>query len=112
MVMAKSPNPEDPWASDSHIAGKSTEWLLIDPDGKDRFGHEGETVICGAGEKWTHLHRPDGPAPDAELDDEEELPWQVIYIGDWGMVRNLRYFIKFLFNFYSTCPTSSYRPKK
>ena len=39
------------------VGGKATEWLLVDPSRADRFGHEGETVICSAGEKWEHLHR-------------------------------------------------------
>lgn len=66
--------------------------------------HAGETVIPGAGTRWTHLHRDGGSArghpreddPSAVADsagasdDPDELPWQLIYIGDPGMVDRLR----------------------
>jgi hypothetical protein len=75
--------------------GKASEWLLINTESHDVFGHEGDTVIPGAGIKWTHLHRsaPHGPAaapnkedefnkedsvPEEWDDNEDELPWQVI----------------------------------
>ena len=90
-------SPTDPEAAGyTAIGGKSSEWVIIDSNGRDRFGHKGETVIPGAGTNWQHLHRltrrekeerdarrargePD-PAPDAAVatgDDEDELPWQV-----------------------------------
>ena len=48
---------------------KTSEWLFIDPSFKDRFGHEGGTVIPGAGTKWTHLHRANHPgATQTEAD--------------------------------------------
>lgn len=34
------------------------EWVIIDPTGKDRFRHQGDTIIPGAGVSWKHLHRP------------------------------------------------------
>ena len=34
------------------------EWVLIDSDGGDRFGHAGDTIIPGAGTKWKHLRGP------------------------------------------------------
>jgi hypothetical protein len=82
--------------------GKSSEWLIIDDKQHDRFAHEGDTVIPGAGIKWTHMHRSaphgDAQAPSAESstdqqydDNEDELPWQVIYIGDPSMVNKLRH---------------------
>ena len=37
--------------------GKETEWLFVDSQGKDRFGHAGDTIIPGAGTSWGHLHR-------------------------------------------------------
>lgn len=71
---------------------KETEWLLIDPQRTERFGHAGETIIPGAGTKWIHLHRSQRsamfranrattttPAPREE-DDLNELPWQVIFL--------------------------------
>ena len=39
------------------MGGKASEWLFIDPDHRDRFGHEGATVIPGSGRDWVHLHR-------------------------------------------------------
>jgi len=80
---------------------KNSEWLIIDPARKDRFGHEGDTIIPGAGTRWKHLHRkfmnPDTPPADGsevaeggEEDDMDELPWQVIYIGDANMVNDFR----------------------
>ena len=79
---------------------KGSEWLIIDPARKDRFGHEGDTIIPGAGTRWKHLHRkymdPDLPPADGTEvaegteDDMDELPWQVIYIGDPNMVHDFR----------------------
>eukprot|EP00750_Incisomonas_marina_P010601 INCI16289.16.p1 GENE.INCI16289.16~~INCI16289.16.p1 ORF type:complete len:518 (-),score=69.10 INCI16289.16:4308-5861(-) len=99
--------------------GQTTEWLFISPPDKengvgwrDRFGHEGNTVIPGAGTSWTHLHRAAVPGPDSnpvyegtfedqlggddevatgdEQDDLNELPFQVIYVGDEAMLHRLR----------------------
>jgi len=77
-------------------SGKATEWVFVDQSGRDRFEHEGDTVIPGAGDSWHFSHRPSpyerAAAEDLAAgapDDAEELPWQVIYIGDPGMVSNL-----------------------
>ena len=32
--------------------GASSEWLLIDPELRDRFGHRGETIIPGSGDRY------------------------------------------------------------
>ena len=63
------------------VGGLSSEWVIIDSHGNDRFGHPGETVIPGAGTKWQHVHRglPQSDAPAdgsavAKGDDEDELP--------------------------------------
>jgi len=107
------------------------EWCLIDPAGRDRFAHKGDTVIPGAGHRWWHLHRPSlGAKPveevvwydaredeyetaaededefeargraqrsgerreliEAQPDDEDELPWQIIALLDFGVVQDLR----------------------
>ena len=102
-----------------------TEWLFVDEDFKDRFGHPGETIIPGSGERWGHLDSrwggamepgapgrssPGGGAsvgPDGEpaaystevLSSDayaewhaarrDQLPWQVIMIGDGDMLANL-----------------------
>jgi len=73
------------------VGGKGTEWLLVDEAQSDRFAHEGDTVIPGAGTKWKHVNRggDDDASTAGTPDDEDELPWQVIYIGDASMVRNL-----------------------
>jgi tetratricopeptide (TPR) repeat protein len=112
------PKPYEP------VGGKSTEWVIIDEQGNDRFGHVGETVIPGAGMKWKHVqernaakgtgsnHFGDEDPPSSEEaerkgakpggaekgravaeklgDREDELPWQVIYIGDQKMAHQLR----------------------
>jgi hypothetical protein len=125
MVLAQ---PQD-GATHEITGGKASEWLIIDDNDVDRFGHEGETVIPGAGTRWSFLHRePDDPQnpnfdpglmnenepgsrwnrqseptgananavdtvgtpPPPPSDGEDELPWQVIFIGDPSMVENLR----------------------
>ena len=77
-------------------SGKETEWVFVDQSGKDRFEHAGDTVIPGAGDSWSHSHRPSPyertAAEDMATGDDDnvdELPWQVIYIGDRNMVWNL-----------------------
>jgi hypothetical protein len=35
--------------------GARNEWLLIDDELNDRFGHRGETIIPGSGDRWGHL---------------------------------------------------------
>ena len=85
--LVKSPEPDDGYEA---VGGKASEWLFIDPDHRDRFGHEGATVIPGSGRDWVHLHRKGrqgaGSNPHAaalaEVDDLNELPWQIIFIGD------------------------------
>ncbi|KAH8079174.1 hypothetical protein JL720_9436 [Aureococcus anophagefferens] len=80
------------------VGRKSTEWMFVDKKGHDKFGHAGETIIPGAGDSWSHAERrpPFGPADatdaagDGDDDDFDELPWQVIYIGDPHMVRRLQ----------------------
>ena len=80
------------------MGGKASEWLFIDPDHRDRFGHEGATVIPGSGRDWVHLHRKGrqgaGSNPNAaalaEDDDLNELPWQIIFIGDAEQVEKFR----------------------
>ena len=96
-VMGLAMGAED-GASYETFGGKGSEWLIIDSQLHDRFGHVGETVIPGAGAAWEHLHRsaPFGPVPsrsagegavdERPVDAEDELPWQVIYIGDPNMV--------------------------
>eukprot|EP01048_Picozoa_sp_COSAG05_P001160 COSAG05_NODE_38_length_27626_cov_78.614306_3_plen_354_part_00 len=87
------------------VGGKSSEWILVDPERRDRFGTEGATVIPGAGTNWEHLHRASSPPPRQQLpdnssqgsvqaepegDDLDELPWQVIFIGDADQVEEFR----------------------
>lgn len=61
--------------------GKKSEWLFIDPQRIDRFGHEGDTIIPGCCDRWKHLHREKISDANAVLalqpDNEDELPWQV-----------------------------------
>ena len=80
------------------IGTEKSEWLFIDPHHRDRFGHEGATVIPGAGTSWQHLHRagrqgagnnPHAPAISEDVD-LDELPWQIIFIGDADQVEEFR----------------------
>ena len=99
-------------------AGDDSEWLLLDAECRDRFRHNGNTIIPGSGQRWSHLHRakPEGggggggggttppPPPrdqedmDAALihggDDIAELPWQMIAILDESMLQKLRRYSK------------------
>eukprot|EP00941_MAST-03F_sp_MAST-3F-sp1_P003320 g3320.t1 len=98
--------------------GNEAEWLFIDPDGRDRFSHIGDTIVPGSGKRWKFVHRS-APRPshgnssdesttdedvDEETDkgknasslvcrgeeDEEELPWQLIAILSYDMLNKLR----------------------
>ena len=80
------------------------EWVFMDEFGKDRFSHEGDTIVPGAGVRWKHVHThvdssvtEGANTGDADItaiatiapDDEDELPWQVIAILDWQTVQEL-----------------------
>ena len=92
LVLVASPSKDDGYTAVD--PDKETEWLLIDPQRVERFGHAGETIIPGAGKKWSHLHRyqrstafrdsgdsaAKGP-PASREEDLNELPWQVIFIS-------------------------------
>ena len=75
-MMLSSP-AED--STEGTVGGKATEWLIIDDNNVDRFGHEGETVIPGAGTRWSFLHRelddPLNPNFDPGLHNEIEGHW-------------------------------------
>ena len=76
--------------------GKNSEWLLLDNEGRERFMHEGESILPGSGDQWRHLHRHRGGGGGAAKaegtalqegasgDDPKELPWQVIAINGEG----------------------------
>ena len=66
----------------------------------DRFTHEGDTLIPGAGVRWSHATSGavgDGHIPDAtslvagksEEELEDELPWQLIAFLDAAITRDL-----------------------
>jgi len=47
-----------PDSSDSDDAySDKFEWIFMDPLGRERFAHKGDTIIPGAGLRWRHLHR-------------------------------------------------------
>ena len=89
---------------------KEYEWVFIDPDTKSRFSHDGDTIVPGAGVRWSHIHHTtsgtnaDATSPEttkdstatssqqvveAEKDDEDELPWQVIALLDNDIMEQL-----------------------
>ena len=55
------------------------QWVFIDGTGRDRFSHEGDTIVPGAGKRWTHVARDAaaragaGAGADAGADDEGVL---------------------------------------
>ena len=72
----------------------------IDAQRVDRFTHEGDTLIPGAGVRWSHATSGavgDGHIPDAtslvagksEEELEDELPWQLIALLDASITRDL-----------------------
>lgn len=88
------------------------EWVFMDELGKSRFVHDGDTIVPGAGVRWSHV-KAKSPSTSADgtegahksilssasstssavtevvEDDEDELPWQVIAILDIDMVQQL-----------------------
>ena len=101
---------EDRPSSMSHYwKEEENEWLFIDPAGGDRFKHKGNTIVPGAGISWKHLHRSNKAAEGGgggsarrlggdirrgsqivkADDNEDELPWQVIAVLDYDILRQL-----------------------
>ena len=97
--------------------GNDREWVFIDEEGRDRFSHKGDSIVPGSGKRWKFVHRSkprpqhsdseeeeeedDDEKEDSvneaidslithEVDDEEELPWQLIAILSEDMVEQLR----------------------
>ena len=89
--------------------GERSEWCFIDERSNDRFTHNGDTIVPGAGDRWKHVHRTSTGAraprqrsdwrelagfgtsqlANAQEDDEDELPWQVIAVLDHDILRQL-----------------------
>ncbi len=94
LVLVASPSGEDGYSAVD--PAKETEWLLIDPQRTARFGHAGDTIIPGAGLKWSHLHRYQRGSTPRDTRDHattkglqalrednlDELPWQVIFLSN------------------------------
>ena len=85
---------------DSSDEDDTYEWRFIDANRVDRFTHEGDTLIPGAGVRWSHASHGavgDGHVPDAtslvagksEEELEDELPWQLIALLDAAITRDL-----------------------
>ena len=79
-----------------------SEWLFVDEHSTDCFSHKGNTIVPGAGVSWRHVHRASAarraaPRPagrgsqlaNTKDDDEDELPWQVIAVLDYDILRQL-----------------------
>ena len=59
LVQLGHPRPTEP-----HIAGKDSEWVIVDGNGVQRFGHEGATVIPVLPESFRkRKFRVTGPNP-------------------------------------------------
>jgi tetratricopeptide (TPR) repeat protein len=65
MALVDKPSPEKGYGP---YGGGSNEWLIIDSNGKDRFGHVGDTIIPGSGDRWGHLDSRYGGAMEPEDD--------------------------------------------
>lgn len=64
------------------------EWVFLDESGNDRFNHEGDTIVPGAGVRWKHCHRAPakkktsgtgaagagGAGSDSEYTDDSDAP--------------------------------------
>ncbi len=85
---------------DSSDEDDTYELRFIDAKRVDRFTHEGDTLIPGAGVRWSHASHGavgDGHIPDAtslvagksEEELEDELPWQLIALLDAAITRDL-----------------------
>ena len=53
------------------------EWMFTDGFGKDRFTHEGDTIVPGAGVRWKHVHEKNPAAtaadsPESDDDDDDD----------------------------------------
>ena len=77
-------------------------WRLVDPTFRSRFTHKGDTLIPGAGTRWTAVGDAGAVgsgecfggggemvAGRSEEDVEDELPWQIIALLDAGITRDL-----------------------
>jgi hypothetical protein len=42
------------------------EWMFTDEFGNDRFSHEGDTIVPGAGVRWKHVHKKTDVPPPTE----------------------------------------------
>eukprot|EP01048_Picozoa_sp_COSAG05_P007723 COSAG05_NODE_553_length_8711_cov_165.199257_5_plen_492_part_00 len=88
---------------DTIIPGAGTSWEFVhrDEDSEAQQGDAGDGDP--ASDDWNEKAEPEGPNKDAvdtigggekdskpKGDDEDELPWQVIFIGDFSMMENLR----------------------
>jgi hypothetical protein len=53
---------------------KDSEWVFVDTTWRDRFAHEGQTYLPGAGRKWSPVHRerhfPDRKSPGFVVGDQ------------------------------------------
>lgn len=102
MLLADTEDKPAPsqWGYERHA---DNEWLFVDPRSDDKFSHPGDTIVPGAGVRWKHVHadkrgaqrsRPWSASRGSQLakageDDEDELPWQVIAILDYDILRQL-----------------------
>eukprot|EP00756_Hemistasia_phaeocysticola_P033139 Hpha_TRINITY_DN16450_c0_g1::TRINITY_DN16450_c0_g1_i2::g.163824::m.163824 len=83
MVLVDRSNPDEEDTGGSGRYGElDREWIFLDDRGGERFKHEGDTIIPGAGVRWSKC--------GAGIQDDDELPWQVIALLDGSVLRDLR----------------------
>ncbi|KAK3253743.1 hypothetical protein CYMTET_37015 [Cymbomonas tetramitiformis] len=67
------------------VGRTQTEWLFIDKEWRDRFGHKGDTYLPGAGKSWQHLHRQTHTGPEGfQRGDRVEMRTRVPEFWDSG----------------------------
>jgi len=83
--------------SDPKKVGKTVtdEWILVDQFRQERFTHKGNTYTLGSGKKWTHSagkfqSESLGKEQVSAGSDEDELPWQVVFIAAEAYVKHLQ----------------------
>ena len=52
---------------------KEYEWVFVMPDGISKFSHDGDTIVPGAGVRWTHIHHTTTSAASAASSDSSPV---------------------------------------
>jgi len=99
LLLAEMPDATEAHAQSRRFgrSGPQNVWIFVDETGRDRFTHKGDTIVPGAGVSWRRAFLSHGAAAPhnasslvvPQEEDEDELPWQVIAVLDWGILQQL-----------------------